>query len=147
MPKEVHLILVGSGVLLEEKKQLATTLGIENRVHFLGRRNDVNRLLKTADISVLSSNYEGFGISIVEGMAVGKPCLASDVSGLSEVMGNSELLFKPKDHLQLKEKLQRLFSDTNYYNKIAKKCQKRAQEFDISLMIEAHINLYKELTK
>ena len=143
LPENIHLFLVGDGVLIEEKKTLTSSLKIENRVHFLGYRSDIPQLLKTADICVLSSFYEGFGLSIVEGMASKKPCIASDVHGLSEIVKKAGLLFNVEDHVQLKEKIQALLSDKTYYNKIAEKCFNRSKDYEVSLMISKLINLYK----
>ena len=145
LPEDVHLLLVGNGVLIEEKKKLASHLKISDRVHFLGYRSDVSRLLKTADICVLSSHYEGFGLAIVEGMAAGIPCIGTNVDGLSQVIEGAGLLFETGNHNQLKEKLHQLFTDKEYYNKISKQCEVRAKEYDISLMINAYVNLYNEL--
>ncbi len=145
VPEEVHLLLIGDGPLKEEKQELAFTLKINQNVHFLGYRTDIPQLLKTSDISVLSSHYEGFGLAIVEGMASGNPCVASDVSGLSEVIGEAGILFEQGDYIQLKEILQQLLSDHEYYKKIQKKCTERAQQYDVSLMVDAYMNLYNTL--
>ena len=147
LPDDVHLVLVGNGVLIDEKKALATRLKIADRVHFLGYRNDIPQLLKMADICVLSSHYEGFGLAIVEGMAAGLPCIGSDVDGLSQVIGNAGLIFDHENQIQLKEKLNQLLFNQKYYDEISKRCIERSKEYDISLMIAAHINLYKKLIK
>lgn len=147
LPVNTHLILVGDGPLLQDKKKLATQLKIDKRVHFLGFRKDVSKLLKTADICVLSSFYEGFGLAIVEGMASGKPCVGSNVKGLSEVLNNAGLVFEVGNHLQLKSILEKLLLNTAYYHKVAKLCQDKAKLYDISLMVNAHVKLYKNLKK
>ena len=69
----VHLLLVGTGVLKPYCINMAKELHVENRVHFLGVRSDVPQLLKTADIVVLSSHYEGLSLASVEGLASGRP--------------------------------------------------------------------------
>ncbi|WP_299767279.1 glycosyltransferase [uncultured Dokdonia sp.] len=145
LPEEVHVLLVGDGVLREEKEVLARTLEIDDRVHFLGYRTDIPQLLKLADVSVLSSHYEGFGLAIVEGMASGNPCIGSDVSGLSEVIGEAGILFEPGNHVQLKNNIEQLLYDKEYYLKIQKQCIERAQQYDLSIMIDAYVNLYKRL--
>lgn len=145
LPEYVHLLLVGGGPLKEEKKKLAVALKMNDRTHFLGHRTDVAQLLKTSDISVLSSHYEGFGLVIVEGMASGNPCVGSDVSGLSEIVEKAGILFEPNNHIQLKEALEQLLSNKEYYAKIQKQCIERAQQYDVSLMIDAYINLYNML--
>ena len=57
-------------------------LNVSDRVHFLGVRTDVPTLLKAADIVVMSSHFEGLSLSNIEGMAAGKPFVASDVDGI-----------------------------------------------------------------
>ncbi len=145
LPENVHVLLVGDGPLKEEKIAIAASLKITHRVHFLGHRTDVPELLKTADINVLSSNYEGFGLAIVEGMAAGKPCVASNVPGLSEVINDAGVLVKSGDHIALKEVLHHLFQDKEYYTKIRDKCLKRASIYDVSKMVTAYTNLYNQL--
>src|SRR5690606_35490159 len=88
LPEEIVLLLVGEGPLKEENEKLVKELKLENRVQFLGLRNDIPELLKTADSIILSSFYEGFGLAIVEGMAAQKPVIASDVPGLREIVKN-----------------------------------------------------------
>lgn len=143
LPEAFQLILVGDGVLIDEHKELAQKIGVENRVYFLGLRSDVPRLLKSADFVILSSNYEGLSLSSVEGMACGKPFLASDAPGLNEVVENAGVLFPIGDYSYLKERILELTHNTEKYNEVAKKCQSRAKDFDINLMINKHIELYK----
>ncbi|MGH9492472.1 MAG: glycosyltransferase, partial [Terriglobales bacterium] len=92
-----RLALVGDGELRPSLEALAASLGIWERVHFLGRRADVPQLLKLADVYVHSSHWEGFGIAAVEAMAAGLPVIASDVPGLSQVVGSAGLLFPRGD--------------------------------------------------
>lgn len=146
LPEDTHLLLVGSGPLVKDKRELASKLNITNRVHFLGYRDDVSRLLKTAHICVLSSHYEGFGLSIVEGMAAGIPCIGSDVKGLSEVLKDGGVIFETGNHLQLKKIIETLFSDKKYYDAIAKKGEDKSKKYDISLMVNSHLKVYNTLT-
>lgn len=145
LPDNVHLLLVGYGVLIEEKKELTKALNIDSRVHFLGYRTDVAQLLKTADICVLSSHYEGFGLAIVEGMAAGLPCIGSNVDGLSQVIGDAGILFELENHMALQREIDKLITNKTYYDEMSQKSLKRAKVFDIFLMIESYIHLYSEL--
>ncbi len=145
LPENVHLLLVGDGPLKEEKITTATLLKINHRVHFLGHRTDIPELLKTADISVLSSNYEGFGLAIVEGMAAGNPSLGSDVSGLSQIIGNKEMIFQKGSHIQLKNRLKKLLDNKKYYTQIQEKNYERALVYDISIMVQNYIKVYTSL--
>src|SRR5690554_3114603 len=73
LPDNIKLLLVGDGPLIDESKQLAKELQLNERILFLGNRDDVPRLLNTSDVVVLSSKHEGLSLSNIEGMSVGKP--------------------------------------------------------------------------
>jgi glycosyltransferase involved in cell wall biosynthesis len=142
---DVHLLLVGEGILLEQAKELVTTLNLDKRVHFLGVRMDVPKLLKTADIIILSSQYEGLSLSCIEGMSSGKPFIASDVPGLKEIVQGAGVLFRFKDDQHLADCLTKLINNPEYCTSIINQCLLRAKQFDSNLMIDRHINLYKKL--
>lgn len=79
-----ELDLIGDGPLMEERKSLAANLGLGGRIHFLGQRTDVERILSGAQVSLLATNWEGFPLSILESMRAGLPVVASAVGGVSE---------------------------------------------------------------
>ena len=110
-------------------------------------RSDVPRILKTSDVVMMSSEYEGLSLSSIEGMAAGKPFIATDVNGLREVVADAGELFELYNVEQLVSILSKLESDADYYNLIAKRCYQRALEFDINIMAEKYNKLYYELTK
>lgn len=139
----IHLLLVGDGPLKNEKIKLAKELGIDKRVHFLGIRNDVPKLLKSSDIVVLSSFFEGLSLSSVEGMISGKPFIASDVPGLTEVVKDAGLLFKCGDTSELSTIINNLLDNKIYSEKIANACTRRAMNFDINKMTDEYIEIYK----
>jgi glycosyltransferase involved in cell wall biosynthesis len=143
--ENVHLYLVGEGESLETCKALSADLQLTNRVHFLGRRTDVPRLLKAADIIVLSSQWEGLSLSSVEGMACGKPFIASDVEGLREVVSGAGILFKLGDDRDLARKVQQLISDDKYYREVVERCVERAMQYDINKMVDEYIRVYREV--
>jgi glycosyltransferase involved in cell wall biosynthesis len=145
LPEDFKLLLVGDGVTRGNCEQLVIQLNLKNRVVFLGVRGDVPSLLKSADIVVLSSKYEGLSLSSIEGMASGKPFIASDVPGLNEVVKGAGLLFKLGDEKELAQHILELMGDTEYYHKIASQCMQRASNYDIHKMVDKHIALYKSL--
>ena len=120
---------------------------MQERIFFLGVRTDVPSLLKTADISVVSSHWEGFGLVAVEGMAVGKPLIASDVAGLSNVVKGAGILFEKGNDKELAKIIQELLADDKYYKKVAEAGFERAKQYDINSMVEKQIQLYNELLK
>ncbi len=142
---DVEVLLVGDGPLKQEHLDYCKSLNIENKVHFLGYRSDVPRLLKTADICLLSSHYEGFGLSIVEGMTANKPCVGTNVSGLAEVLNNSGVLFETGDFKQLSAIIDKLLNNETYYNRIKQKCFNRSKNYDINIMVQGYVNIYKAL--
>jgi glycosyltransferase involved in cell wall biosynthesis len=83
-----ELDLVGEGPLAAQTQALAASLGIADRVHFLGQRMDVERILAAAQVSLLATNWEGFPLSILEAMRAGLPVVATDVGGVSESVGH-----------------------------------------------------------
>ncbi|GAA4114377.1 glycosyltransferase family 1 protein [Aquimarina addita] len=144
--KNVHLLLIGDGPLKNENEALVKKLQLEQRVHFLGHRSDVPKLVNTADISVLSSHYEGFGLAIVEGMAAGNASIGSNVPGLSEIIGQDGVLFEPGHDRELQDIIEKLISDKDYYKQISEKCLKKSNQYDINQMVEKYINVYNEIT-
>jgi glycosyltransferase involved in cell wall biosynthesis len=145
VPEHIKLLLVGDGVLKSECEHLVAKLGLQARVFFLGVRVDVPQLLKTADIIVLSSKYEGLSLSSIEGMASGKPFVASNVPGLKDIVTDAGLLFPLGDVQKLAEIINNLVNDEVLYNNTAKACMQKAQQFDISNMVNKHIELYKQM--
>lgn len=82
----LQLNMVGDGPLLSEAQAYVTSHKLENEVHFLGSRTDVDDILNQNDIFCLISNYEGLPISIIEAMRAGMPIIASDVGGVNELV-------------------------------------------------------------
>ena len=135
----------GIGERMEEVKQLALSLGVSERVRFLGLRTDIPNVLRAADVIVMSSHCEGLSLSNVEGMSAHKPFIASDVNGLKEVTKGYGILFPHEDAKALAEEINRLASDEAYYDEIAERCYNRALEFDISKMVVGYNKVYNEI--
>lgn len=142
LAENIKLLLVGTGGLLEESQKLVQDLNLENRVKFLGNRNDVERLLKTSDIIILSSKHEGLSLSNIEGMSASKPFIGSNVPGLREIVQGYGLLFDQGNSYDLAEKILSLIDNPAYKNEIAEKCFQRAKEFDIHVMVEKYVEVY-----
>lgn len=135
--------LVGDGVRREALEALVARLGLGTRVRFFGVRSDVASILHTADAVVMSSHYEGLSLSSIEGMAAGKPFLASDVDGLHDITEGAGLLFPEGDAEALAQALRHLNEHPAEARDVAKRCLERARNFDIGHMITAYENIYK----
>lgn len=105
--------LVGDGPELEATRALAAELELGDRARFLGSRDDVPELLAQTDVFCLCSHYEGFPISVLEGMRAGLPVIASDVGGVGEavVPGRTGLLVAHNDVVSWRLALARLLDD------------------------------------
>lgn len=142
LPQNFHTFFVGDGERRELCENLSISEGVTDRVHFMGIRMDVPKLLKAADYVVMSSHWEGLSLASIEGMSVGKPFLASDVDGLHEMTINAGILFRHQNAAQLAEEIMILDENPSKYQQIAQQCADKAKLFDISIMSEKYNNVY-----
>lgn len=84
------LLLCGDGPREDELKQLAKKLGIGQDVLFLGRRDDINEILKITDVFVLPSLFEGMSNALLEAMAMGRACVVSNIPENTELIKNAK---------------------------------------------------------
>lgn len=145
LPENTELWLVGDGERRTLIEQYIKQYKLENRVLLLGIRSDVSSILKTVDIVVQSSHWEGFGLAAVEGMAAGKPVVATDVAGLSQVVEGAGILFPLGNEKKLANILKHLLSDEKHYNSVAEQCQLRAKQYDIVQMVDSYHDIYVRL--
>lgn len=145
LPGNVKLLLVGDGVTKPDHEKLVKDLGLRRRVLFLGIRNDIPQLLKTAEIILLSSHFEGLSLASLEGMASGKPFIGSDVAGIRDLVQGYGILFPDGDEKQLAAEINRLLSDKTLYSRVAAACRERAAAFDIQKMVDKTVDLYVDL--
>ena len=145
LSRDIHLILVGEGPLISDNKKLAEELGISDRVHFLGFRQDIPRILKTVDIVVLSSHWEGLSLASIEGLASGKPFIASKVPGLEEIVEGHGVLFEKGNYNQLCEIITSLLNDSKIYNETAKSCVQQSKKYELKNTVISLWKLYKKI--
>jgi glycosyltransferase involved in cell wall biosynthesis len=106
-------VIAGEGALMDDLRQLAGELGLENHVFFIGRCDRVAELLFASDVCVLSSKGEGFSRSILEYMGAGRPVVATDVGGAHEVIveGETGYLVQSGDHETMAARIANLLTD------------------------------------
>ena len=146
LPSEYILELAGDGEerLMTECKHLAQEMNIDGRVKFLGIRTDIPDLLAQADVVVLSSHYEGLSLSSLEGMASGKPFIASDVEGLRDIVGGYGVLFPHENAKVLAAEIRNLCEDEIYARNVVERCLVRVKMFDMKKMSLNYLNLYQK---
>lgn len=112
LPNSV-LLIVGDGSHDAQLKELAARLGVRDSVTFAGMRRDIPDMLAAMDVYAMPSLYEGFGISLVEAMAAGKPVVATTIPPFMKILSHGEtaLLVPPKDPGALASAISRLLTD------------------------------------
>ena len=145
LPDDYHLLLAGDGNRRKIVEEFVEQEQLSQRVHFLGNRKDVDAVLKAANIVVMSSRYEGLSLSSLEGLASGRPVVASDVPGLREIVGDAGLLFPQGDAQALAKTILDLEENATLCQQTIEKGLQRARQYDISTMIEAYWQVYQSL--
>jgi glycosyltransferase involved in cell wall biosynthesis len=109
LSKRSVLLIAGDGPLRTSLEQLATDLGISDRIRFLGMRKDIPALMAAADAYVMSSAWEGFPMALLESSASALPIVATDVGGNPEIVldGISGFLVPVKNSVALAEAMLR----------------------------------------
>ena len=145
-PRVVFLI-VGDGPLRGELEALTRALGVEKNVIFAGYREDVPRVLSVFDIKVLPSVTEGFGIAILEAMAMGKPVIATGVGGVKEILkdGETGFLVPPQDPEALSERIIYLLRNEDEARQLGIRAREESKKYDIDLCVRRLEELYFEL--
>jgi glycosyltransferase involved in cell wall biosynthesis len=143
---DVQFVLVGSGPLEEKLRHLASRLGLDGTVLFLGFRDDAQRVAASFDVFALSSEYEGLSIALIEALALGRPAVVPNVGGLGEVVRNEqEGLVVAADERALATAILRLLDDPAMRERMGQKGRLRALDFDIRRAVLRIEQVYGEL--
>jgi glycosyltransferase involved in cell wall biosynthesis len=142
-------MFAGIGPLERDLKALCNTLGLVDRVLFLGYRADLSRLLAASDLVVLPSISEGLPLAAVEALASARPVVATQVGGIPEIVldGETGLLVPPNDSAALAAAIDRILDDPTFGVRLGinGRCFVE-QHFDVRLQIERTMTLYGKLT-
>lgn len=142
--------LVGDGPLRPRLEDLAVKLGVADRVVFSGWSNQIEAHLHQADIQLIPSLWEGFGLVAVEGMSTGLPIVASNINGLREVLGIKNpavfLVDNFTDPSSWAEKIMLCIQSLNHDSeKMSLTARKQAENFTLEKMVENYVAVYKGL--
>ena len=147
---EVELVLAGGrDDQRAELGKLARELGIANRLRLLGfvRDPDLPAVYAAALGFVYPSLYEGFGLQLVEAMAVGCPVLAARATSLPEVLGAGGETFTLTDPGELAGQMKRLATDPVYRNDLSDRASRRAAEFSWDRAAAATVAVYERVLR
>ncbi|MEM3071799.1 MAG: glycosyltransferase [Candidatus Anstonellales archaeon] len=142
---ETRLWLVGEGPNIPKVKSLVDEKGLSCCVSFLGIRDDVPTLIASSDIFVMSSDWEGLPLAVIEAMAAGKPVVTTNVGAIPEIVkdGESGIVVPPGNRENLANAILRLLRDHALRERMGNQAKKRAiSSFDISRTAREYENLY-----
>lgn len=144
----LHLVICGEGICRPELEELVSSLGLTDRVHMLGFRQDVYEIMSTFDVFCLPSVYEGLPLSILEAWAARLPVVGTDVVGINELVSdnNNGLLVRLNDEGQMATAISTLLQDKELANKLADNGHSLAvNKFDIKIMVNKYTDLYNRI--
>lgn len=144
---DAHFLLVGPGEpdYVEGLRGAVRGLGLEERIHFTGRRTDVERLVCAMDIVTLPSEFEGCSMAVVEAMALGKPVVVTRVGGNPEIVrdGVSGFLIE-RSSSALASTLLRLFQNTDERARMGAAARNEcAQRFQARVVAQEMLQVYR----
>jgi glycosyltransferase involved in cell wall biosynthesis len=148
---DLEVVLVGEGPEEPVLRSLAASLGISRRIHFVGWRTDIPRVLAASDLLVLTSAWEGMPNVVLEAMAAGKPVVATEAEGVVEALGPlaQEPVFQSaslRAEEAFCEAVVRLLEDPELARRVGWANQARVrEEFSFERMIERYCHLYREM--
>lgn len=130
--KDLELVIVGrKGWMYEDILNAPRKFDVADRVKFIhdASDEDLPNLYKNAEMFVLPSLYEGFGLPVLEAMQYGTPVIVSNVSSLPEAGGDAALYVDPKSAKDIAEKMEKLLSDPGLRDELIEKGKKQAAKF------------------
>lgn len=130
---DAKLVIVGQGPTINNIKYLINKYNLEKSVKLVGRVSDeeLPKAYNASNIIVLPSLMEGFGISLLESMACGKPCIATRAGGVEDVIlnGKTGFIVTPADSDSLYQAINDLLIDDDLVQEFGRNCRKRVDEY------------------
>ncbi len=146
---DAKLLLVGDGPDRQRAEQRCRELGICDKVRFLGKQDQVEEVLSIADLFLIPSGSETFGLAALEAMSCSVPVVSSNIGGLPEVNihGETGYLCDLDDTECMGRYSVDILSNPKLHNKMAKNARKRAEQFEMGAIIETYEEYYEKCKK
>jgi len=140
-------LICGKGELETYLRELSIDLGIEDKVRFLGFRNDIPEICLASDLFIFPSYQEGLPVSVMEAMSVGLPIIGSSIRGNVDLIedGKGGYLVKPDDIHGFTNSIQKLISDSDLRKKMSIRNIKEVKKYDKNIVKRDMLKLYKDL--
>ncbi len=144
---DLRLRMIGDGSDRRRCEELAGHASWRHRVEFPGYRTDVDAELEQADVFVLPSLNENLPLALLQAMAMGLPCIATNVGGIGEVLdGDCGLLVAPGDVRSLRAAMERLIDEPSLAAKLGAAARSRvAERFSLARCADNHVRLWSDL--
>lgn len=141
------LLMIGDGPERQKVEDLCRKLGISKDIRFLGKQEPLEEILNVADLFILPSEYESFGLAAVEAMACGVPVISTNVGGLPEVniQGKTGYLSDVGDIEDMANNALNILKDDATLATFKKAALKNAKRFSIEKIVPQYIELYKKV--
>lgn len=145
----IHLFIAGDGSQCKKLKHLTMKLGVAENTTFLGfiSGNDKLEMFRSANIFVIPSRFESFGITALEALAAGVPIIASNVGGIPDILDNNKygMLVESDNSEALAQCIVKLANDLELRNKMIEAGKRRAKDFSWNDVAKETIRLYYSL--
>lgn len=141
----VFYAICGKGELLYYLKKLANDVGLQEKVKFLGYRQDINEIMGCADAFAFPSVREGLGLASLEAMSAGLPVIGTDTRGIRDYVidGETGYLIQPNDVKSTVEAINKVLT-TNFLDEISRKCVAKSREYDIRIIRKDIMRIIRE---
>ena len=145
----IYYVICGKGPLKDHLKKIACEVGVEDKVIFLGFRQDIPELCNTADISAFPSKIEGLGLAGIEAMAAGVPLVSSNVHGILDYVidGETGYACDPDDVEGFAKAIDRLASDSKLRESMKTKCIEAVKPFELNNALRVMWDIYDEILR
>jgi N-acetyl-alpha-D-glucosaminyl L-malate synthase BshA len=143
------LLLVGDGPERPMAEELARELKICDEVRFVGKQQDMEEIFAVADLFVLPSEYESFGLAALEAMAAGAPVVSTNAGGLPEIIlqGECGYMAEVGDVEGMSRYALDILSDETTLQRFKKAAKTQAASFDIHKIIPQYEELYERVVR
>ncbi|MBO6522731.1 MAG: N-acetyl-alpha-D-glucosaminyl L-malate synthase BshA [Balneolaceae bacterium] len=146
---EAKLLLVGDGPDRQKAEQQCRDLGICEHTRFLGKLDEVEEVLSIADLFLIPSGSETFGLAALEAMSCSVPVISSNIGGLPEVNieGETGYLCDLDDTDCMAKHAVNILSNQELHDELSSNARKRAELFNQDLVVEMYESFYKEVSE
>ena len=139
------LLFIGDGPERQTAEELSRSLGVQDAMRFVGKQDQMEDILAIADLFLLTSEYESFGLAALEAMASGVPVVSTNAGGLKEINieGETGFLANVGDIKTMSRKAIELLKNDDTLNKFKARAAEHAKKYDIQYIVPIYEKLYE----